>query len=565
MLDALAIPMVSAAGFEADDVIATLAAEAVDEGMDVLVVTGDRDALQLVGDQVTVLMTRRGISDMTRFTPAEVQDRYGLVPAAVPGLRRHPRRPERQPPEHPRRGGEDGRQVDPAVRLAGRAGRPGRRGQGKAGEALREHLAEVVRNRQLTELARDVALEVGPRRPAVGQWDREQVHQLFDTLQFRVLRDRLYQTLSAVEPEADRLRGAGRVLRARARSRSGSPSTRRRRPGGCPSRHLGARHRCGHRPRAGLGTGRAVCRPDAAHRRRRDGTGGWLADPARARPCTTRRARCSRWPSGAGRSPGWSATPRWPPTWPCPGSAPSTWPTWRCATCAGSCGPRFPPTASCRWTARTSPTRPKRPWSGPGLCVDLADALERSSSGGGDPLLRDVELPLTGVLARMERTGIAADADHLADLESHFGAQVAEGDRGGVRLGRARVQPRARRNSCSMCCSTSWSCRRRSGSRPATPPTRTRWPGSPRQTEHPLIGHLLRHRDVARLKTVVDSLIPMVDDSGRVHTTYNQIIAATGRLSSQDPNLQNIPIRTAEGRQIRRAFVVGRPGGTSAS
>jgi DNA polymerase-1 len=73
----------------------------------------------------------------------------------------------------------------------------------------------------------------------------------------------------------------------------------------------------------------------------------------------------------------------------------------------------------------------------------------------------------------------------------------------------------------------------------------------------PLLGALLRHRDVSRLKTVVDSLIPMVDDRGRIHTTFNQVIAATGRLSSQDPNLQNIPIRTAEGRRIRRAFVVG--------
>ena len=67
----------------------------------------------------------------------------------------------------------------------------------------------------------------------------------------------------------------------------------------------------------------------------------------------------------------------------------------------------------------------------------------------------------------------------------------------------------------------------------------------------------LRHRDVGRLKTVVDSLIPMVDDHGRVHTTYNQMVAATGRLSSTDPNLQNIPVRTVEGREIRKAFVVG--------
>jgi DNA polymerase-1 len=77
------------------------------------------------------------------------------------------------------------------------------------------------------------------------------------------------------------------------------------------------------------------------------------------------------------------------------------------------------------------------------------------------------------------------------------------------------------------------------------------------QTGHPVLEHLLRHRDVAKLKSIVDTLIPMAGHDGRIHTTYNQMIAATGRLSSTDPNLQNIPIRTEEGRRIRQGFIVG--------
>jgi DNA polymerase I len=77
------------------------------------------------------------------------------------------------------------------------------------------------------------------------------------------------------------------------------------------------------------------------------------------------------------------------------------------------------------------------------------------------------------------------------------------------------------------------------------------------KTEHPLLEMLLRHREVARLKTVVDGLLPLIDDVGRIHTTFNQTVAATGRLSSTDPNLQNIPVRTAEGRRIRECFTVG--------
>ena len=203
VLEALAIPMVSAPGYEADDVIATLATEAVEEGMDVLVVTGDRDALQLVRDHVTVLMTRRGISDMTRFTPQEVQARYGLSPQQYPDFAAIRGDPSDNLPSIPGVGEKTAakwiQQFGSLDSLVDRVDEV----SGKTGAALREHLAEVVRNRALTELSRDVAMEVGPRDLQLGQWDREAVHQLFDTLQFRVLRERLYQTLSAVEPEAD--------------------------------------------------------------------------------------------------------------------------------------------------------------------------------------------------------------------------------------------------------------------------------------------------------------------------------------------------------------------------
>ena len=133
VLDALGIARLSVPGYEADDILATLASQAVDAGMDVLIVTGDRDVLQLVNPHVTALMTRRGITEMTRFTPEEVTAKYGLTPAQYPDFAATARRPQRQPAEHPGRGGEDRRQVDLGVRLAGRARGPGGRGQGQGG------------------------------------------------------------------------------------------------------------------------------------------------------------------------------------------------------------------------------------------------------------------------------------------------------------------------------------------------------------------------------------------------------------------------------------------------
>ena len=167
--------------------------------MDVLIVTGDRDALQLVNDRVTVLMTRRGVTDMTRFTPDAVQEKYGLTPAAVPRLRRAcaatrattcPASPAWG--RRPRASGS--REFGSLADLVDRVDEV----KGKAGDALREHLADVLRNRQLTALVTDLPAETvgavpGDLLPIA--WDRETVHQLFDTLQFRVLRDRLYQTL----------------------------------------------------------------------------------------------------------------------------------------------------------------------------------------------------------------------------------------------------------------------------------------------------------------------------------------------------------------------------------
>ena len=195
--------------------------------------------------------------------------------------------------------------------------------------------------------------------------------------------------------------------------------------------------------------------------------------------------------------------------------------------------------------------------------LDLVDALDAEldrepASDGGSRLLRPrSSSPWSGVLADMERTGIAADTDYLSELEAHFAGRGEGGGAGRLRGGRPRVQPRLAqaaagdplRASCSL---------------PKTKRIKTGYTtdadalqGLFVQTGHPVLEHLLRHRDVAKLKSTVDGLLKSVSDDGRIHTTFFQTVAATGRLSSTDPNLQNVPIRTEEGRRIRRAFVVG--------
>jgi DNA polymerase I len=200
VLTALRVPSIELEGFEADDLIATVTTRAEREGFDVLICTGDRDALQLVSGQVTVIYPRKGVSDMWRFTPETMAEKYGLTPAQYPDFAALRGDPSDNLPNIPSVGEKTATKwivefgsLDSLVERADEV-------KGKAGDALRAHLAQVIQNRQLTELVRDVPIAVEPGELARANWDREEVHQVFDALEFRVLRDRRYSTRETAEP-----------------------------------------------------------------------------------------------------------------------------------------------------------------------------------------------------------------------------------------------------------------------------------------------------------------------------------------------------------------------------
>src|SRR5262249_9172981 len=189
VLAALRIPAVTAEGYEADDIIATITTQASAAGVQTLICTGDRDVLQLVSDAVTVLYPRKGVSDLTRFTPEEVAAKYGLTPAQYPDFAALRGDPSDNLPGIPGVGEKTAakwvREFGSFDALVAGVDTV----KGKVGDALREHLASVMRNRQLTELVRDVPVDVEITDLARQAWDRERVHGLFDNLQFRVLRE----------------------------------------------------------------------------------------------------------------------------------------------------------------------------------------------------------------------------------------------------------------------------------------------------------------------------------------------------------------------------------------
>jgi DNA polymerase-1 len=571
VLDALGIARLSLAGYEADDLIATLATEAAAEQMSVLIVTGDRDAFQLITDQVTVLKTGRGVSDTTRFTPAELMAKYGLTPAQYPDFAAIRGDPSDNLPSIPGVGEKTAAkwiiEFGSLAELVDRVGEV----KGKAGDKLREHLADVLRNRQLTELSRDVPLEVVPDDLRPVPWDREQIHQLFDTLQFRVLRDRLYATLP------NGITGP---------SGSGGPAgpVGETRPFDIEVTTLGpeevaawlAEHAATGRSGLaasgswGRGTGAldglAVAAADGATafidpmqltEDDEQALAVWLADPAVPKALHDAKGPMLALAARGLQLAGLTSDTALAAYLALPGQRSFDLADlalrYAGRELAGSPQPSGQLPLDMTGEEDQADALGQRALA----TAELADALDADlAKRGATRLLADVELPLVGVLADMEQAGIGADSDHFAAMSASLGGEVKAAEQGAFtvtghefNLGSPKQLQEVLFNELGL---------------PKTKRIKTGYTtdsealtGLLAQTEHPVLEYLLRHRDVAKLKSIVDSLIPMAGHDGRIHTTYNQTIAATGRLSSTDPNLQNIPIRTEEGRRIRRGFVVG--------
>ncbi len=578
VLGALGIKWLSKAGYEADDLIATLATQAAADGMRVLIVTGDRDAFQLVSEDITVLYTMRGISEMARYTPDAVAAKYGLTPAQYPDFAALRGDPSDNLPGIPGVGektatkwiaefGSLGALVDRVDEVKGRAG-----------DNLREHLDSVLRNRRLTELTREVPLDVGPHDLVPATWDRDQIHQLFDTLQFRVLRDRLYSTL----PNGI----LGQLTAVPSASVQGGfdVDVAKLGPGQVAdwlSSHAKA-SRIGIAPSGkwGRGTGDVVGLALAAPAQGDDPSPAAYLDPIQLTmqdeqalaawlgdEHAPKAMHDAKGPIHALAARGWALRGLTSDTalaayLALPGQRSFDLADLALRYTGHELGDATPATgqltldmASDEAEQEAATTLAQRALA----TAELADALDADlDKRGATVLLAEVELPLVSVLARMEHAGIAADIDHLAEMSASLGADVKGAEQGAYEavghefnLGSPKQLQEVLFTELGL---------------PKTKRIKTGYTtdsealtGLLAQSEepHPVLVHLLRHRDVAKLKSIVDSLIPMAGHDGRIHTTYNQMIAATGRLSSTDPNLQNIPIRTEEGRRIRHGFVVG--------
>ncbi|MFC0504597.1 DNA polymerase I [Micromonospora costi] len=567
VLAALRIPVVEKEGYEADDVIATLACQARDQGMSVLITTGDRDAYQLVDDHITVLYPRKGVSDLARMDPAAVEAKYGVPPQRYRDLAALVGETSDNLPGVPGVGPKTAAKwitsyggVDGVVARADEI-------KGKAGDSLRERLADVIRNYEINCLVSDLELPLRPEDARWPGWDREAVHQVFDTLEFRILRDRLYQYLEAVEPEAEAgFDLAGQVL-TEPGALTGWLDTHA--PAGTPvgvavkldtgpnRRHTASVLGVALATAGGAAVWFDPSRLDAADEA---ALAGWLADGERPKVLHDSKPAVL-----AFAAHGWSLE----------GISRDT---QIAAYLARPDQRSYDLTdLALRYLHRElrvdAPDTGQLTLEGLGAdgeveqnlmlqaraTLDLADAIDAELSRDGEQsarLMSGVELPLMRVLAGMESTGIAADTHYLSELEAHFAAEVKAAAQGAYEaVGREFNLGSPKQLQEILFGELGLPKTKKIKTGYTTDADALQWLYA--QNPHPVLAHLLRHRDVAKLKSTVDGLLKSVSDDGRIHTTFNQTVAATGRLSSTEPNLQNIPIRTEEGRRIRRAFVVG--------
>src|SRR3954471_1365344 len=568
VLDALRIRHLAKDGYEADDIIATLVTEALAEGMEVLILTGDRDSLQLVTEHSTVLYPMRGVSELARMTPEAVEAKYGVPPHRYPELAAIVGETSDNLPGVPGVGpGYAARWIneydglDNVVTHADQI-------TGKKGDALREHLGDVIRNRRLNALVCDLDLELGPHDLEAQSWDRDLVHTLFDSLEFRVLRERLLESWDVQDATliddsgfelSGALLGAGEVAAWLAE-------------------HAGPGTRTGITVHGGWGAGTGEVRGlalaaadgqaawvDAAEVTPDDDAAieAWLGDPARDKvlhdangPMLALSAR--GWPLRGLVSDTALAAYLVRPDQRSYDLADLTLRYLKRELKQGSVDGAdsgqeellFEDEAAGGGIAETAMLHAR-------AVLDLADTLDDEiEQTGGTRLLAEVELPLVDLLAAMEQTGLAGDLDHLESLESHFASEVRDAAAEAFRvigkeinLGSPKQLQVVLFEELGM---------------PKTKRTKTGYTtdadalqGLYEKTEHPFLMALLRHRDVSRLRQTIEGLLKTVQSDGRIHTTRTQAIAATGRLPSTDPNLQTIPIRTEEGRRIREGFLVG--------
>lgn len=542
VLSALKIKIVEIEGFEADDVLGTLSRQAEEAGLDTVVVTGDRDALQLVSDRVRVALTRKGISELAYFDPAAVREAYGVEPVQMIDIKGLMGDPSDNIPGVPGIGEKTATKLiqefgsveavlENLEKVSGK----------KLSETLAENAGSARLSKRLATIDRQAPIEVDIESCRVTEPDYSAAYQLFKRLEFKSLLKKVDKGKGVEPPAAEalvqcRVADTPEVLRDLRRRAGEAPRVAYLMvspgPGGPGGLALS------------LEPGEAWWVPGAPSEEF-DLPEGLELVTHDAKPALVRAIRRGE------KAPASTAGPR-RPAFDTAIAAYLLDPTRSAYDLAG---------LARQYDLGELPSEdaPARFWgSRAAVLLPLRDRLEAEMQAAGMwELFRDVEMPLVLILAEMEAAGVGVDRSGLDQMADELEDRIAELTREIYRLAGTEFNVNSTRQLGEVLFDKlGLPVIKRTKTGPSTDADVLE-ELAPR---HEVVARILDYRTLVKLKgTYVDGLRALIDDRGRIHTTFNQTITATGRLSSTEPNLQNIPIRIEEGRRIRKVFVPTKP------
>jgi len=533
LVTAFGITTFEVEGFEADDIIATIAKQAERENAEVFICTGDRDSFQLVNEKTTVLYPKRGVSDLTRMTPEAVQEKYGMSPEQYPDFAALRGDPSDNLPSVPGVGEKTAAkwvvEYGSLHELIANIDQLG----GKVGQSLRDSINDVIRNRELTQLVANVPLDLSIDALAWSGVEEEKTNPLFEKLEFKTLKDRMKPILrkDSKKQEAPALELFATEIAEGALTEDAASEKIKQHSGEIAIAFQLVDEKL-HKYAVAL-TPEDVFLVDAKT------MGDWATDPtipkiahdAKSLARTNGLAGVSFDTSLAAYlvNPGVRSQElndiqeRWGD-----GSEINQ----------SSIEQELLTSARAMFTLRDSLTR---------------ELKERNLWD----LFTTMELPVAHLLARMESLGIAVNRKGLEDLAAFFEGEVArETKTAHDAVGHEFNVASPKQLQVVLFDELKLPKTKKIKTGYTTDAESLDW--LHQKSGHPVLTSLLRIREAKKLGTTVEGLIAEIAKDGRIHTHFQQTVAATGRLSSTGPNLQNIPVRTEEGRKIRDCFTVGK-------
>ena len=531
LVTAMGIEHFAIEGFEADDILATLSTEAEKEGFEVLICSGDRDSFQLVTKNITVLYPKKGVTEMNRMTPAAVKEKYGLTPTQYPDFAALRGDPSDNLPSVPGVGEktatkwiQDFGSLQKLIEGAGQI-------PGKVGESLRSHVDAIILNRELTQLKHDVALETSIQDLSWAGPDMKAVDLLLEELEIKALKNKIRALAGDETTSIDEAAAQVRIAVATISSTELKKKLEKR------------TDPIALYTESGFGSNEwsIALTPDEVYLSN-EPADKWLLESA-----------IPKWVHGAKEL-----------LWGNNINA-ITFDTELAAYLINPGGRNLELSDLSERFLRVSVNVESDDLfssfnaSLSGVIMKLVPILkEEIEERELGKLLDELEMPTMLELAELEKVGIAVDLKKLESLKSHFQKEVGRETKEAHKAAGHEFNVASPKQLQVVLFDEM--------NLPKTKKIKTGFTTDAEslqalfeKTGHPLLNNLLRIRETSKLLTTVEGLLSAVGSDGRIHTTFQQTITATGRLSSTDPNLQNIPVRTEEGRRIRDCFVAQDP------